>query len=113
MTISKELFLAILSMDAYNRGYDAGIDGLGDAGSNIGGAKLKDVDLPTGSQDASFFAQSYDISGVAGVEGLGDATTVVSYRGTDDPDFLNFASDVWTGWTIGTGYSEASQSMGP
>ncbi len=30
MTISKELFLAILSMDAYNRGYGAGIsDGEG------------------------------------------------------------------------------------
>ena len=38
MSISKDLFLAILSMDAYNRGYGAGVgdgeanepDGLGD-----------------------------------------------------------------------------------
>lgn len=29
MTISKELMLAILSMDAYNRGYGEGIGGLG------------------------------------------------------------------------------------
>jgi hypothetical protein len=30
MPISKDLFLAILSMDAYNRGYGAGMaDGLG------------------------------------------------------------------------------------
>lgn len=29
MTISKELMLAILSMDAYNQGYGAGITGVG------------------------------------------------------------------------------------
>jgi hypothetical protein len=42
MTISKDLFLAILSMDAYNRGYGAGIadgddsdlDGLGLGGTD-------------------------------------------------------------------------------
>ena len=28
MTISKDLFLAILSMDAYNRGYGTGLAGL-------------------------------------------------------------------------------------
>jgi hypothetical protein len=30
MAISKELLLSILAMDAYNRGYEAGIDGLPD-----------------------------------------------------------------------------------
>jgi hypothetical protein len=30
MTISKDLFLAILSMDAYNRGYTQGVGGLSD-----------------------------------------------------------------------------------
>lgn len=30
MSISSELFIAILSMDAYNRGYGAGIDGPSD-----------------------------------------------------------------------------------
>ena len=33
MSISKDLFLAILSMDAYNRGYGEGISGPGDVGS--------------------------------------------------------------------------------
>ncbi len=28
MTMSKDLFLSILAMDAYNRGYNTGIDGL-------------------------------------------------------------------------------------
>jgi hypothetical protein len=32
MAVSKDLYLALLSMDSYNRGYGAGIDGLGDAG---------------------------------------------------------------------------------
>jgi hypothetical protein len=31
--ISKELFLAILSMDSYNRGYGEGVSGLGGVGS--------------------------------------------------------------------------------
>lgn len=35
MTVSKDLFLSILAMDAYNRGYNSGIgsgaDGLGSA----------------------------------------------------------------------------------
>ena len=39
MTISKDLFLSILSMDAYNRGYNPGIEGLSDApGTRIGNA---------------------------------------------------------------------------
>jgi hypothetical protein len=50
MTISPDLFLAILSMDAYNRGFAAGIkdgnnndpDGLGDAtGTQIGNATIR------------------------------------------------------------------------
>lgn len=31
MTISSDLFMSILSLDAYNRGYGAGISGLGGA----------------------------------------------------------------------------------
>jgi hypothetical protein len=42
MPVSSELFLAILAMDAYNRGYKAGIGpdnvGLGGIGSQIGSA---------------------------------------------------------------------------
>jgi len=81
MAISKDLFLAILSMDAYNRGYNEGIAGLGGAGAKVGNATIKDVDLPTGAQAASFYAVAYDVDG-ADIDGL-DSTTVISYRGTD------------------------------
>lgn len=33
---SDDLLKAILAMDAYNRGYDAGITGLGGEGSQVG-----------------------------------------------------------------------------
>ena len=33
MSISPDLFMAILAMDSYNRGYNFGISGLGDAGA--------------------------------------------------------------------------------
>ena len=95
MTISKELFLAILSMDTYNRGDGAGIadgintgeggedlDGLGKAGSKIGSATVKAVDLPSGSQTAGFYAVAYTM-GADAPEGLA-GKTVISYRGTDN-----------------------------
>jgi len=36
MTITKELFLAILSMDAYNRGYGTGVTEPGAVGDGLG-----------------------------------------------------------------------------
>lgn len=42
MAISDDLFLAILSMDSYNRGYGTGLEGLGGVGSQIGNAKIID-----------------------------------------------------------------------
>ncbi len=60
-------------MDAYNRGYGAGIgdgvnidedgkdiDGLGEAGSVIGNATVLDFDLPANSIAAGFYAIAYD-----------------------------------------------------
>jgi hypothetical protein len=85
MPISSDLMLAILAMDAYNRGYNAGVGdktvGLGLSGQ-IGNAVIKsDVLLPIGSEAASFFAISYSWNG----------QTVISYRGTDEKfyDALN------------------------
>ena len=84
MTISKDLFLSILSMDAYNRGYNPGIEGLSDApGTRIGNATILNANIPQGSQAASFYALSYTIG--AGVDGIAPGTTVISYRGTDEP----------------------------
>jgi len=41
MPISKDLFLAILSMDSYNQGYGRGIE---HGKTKIGAATIKDVD---------------------------------------------------------------------
>lgn len=76
MAISNDLFLAILAMDAYNRGYGAGMGdpNTGLPGTQIGNATIRfDIDLPAGAQPASFYAQSYTWNG----------QTVISYRGTD------------------------------
>ncbi|MBH1974060.1 MAG: hypothetical protein I8H94_03185 [Rhodobacteraceae bacterium] len=97
MTISKDLYLAILSMDSYNRGYGAGIadggendpDGLG-LGGSIGAASIKTLDELgvtvsdyAAWQAAGFYAVAYD-----------DPTygRIISYRGTDNPSI--YASDV-------------------
>ena len=107
--ISKDLFLAVLAMDSYNRGYNAGIadgegatdangndaDGLGEAGEKIGAATVLDFDLPDNSQSAGFYALAYDI-GADGPEGLA-GKTVISYRGTDT------SLDHSTGWSVGAG----------
>ena len=59
MTISQDLFLAILSMDAYNRGNGAGIadgdandpDGLGESGSIGTATILTRVDLGISNEE--------------------------------------------------------------
>ena len=97
MTMSKDLFLSILSMDSYNRGYNPGITGLSDASqTQIGSAKILQA---SSSQEkskevaASFYAISYTIE--EGVDGITPGTTVISYRGTDEPKkelaFVDFA----------------------
>jgi hypothetical protein len=81
VTISPELFFAILSLDSYNRGYDPGVVGLGGLLSAVGNVVLltDSETLPETSgigEAASFYAVAYqDASG----------NIVISYRGTDDP----------------------------
>jgi hypothetical protein len=85
MSISPELFLAILSMDAYNRGYNAGIGnntvGLGTTGQ-IGNATIQATSLNLGQTNgvrndvaASFYAQSYTWNGRT--MGYGDMISIV------------------------------------
>jgi hypothetical protein len=104
---TKDLLLAILAMDSYNRGYGAGLadgkgdldaagldlDGLGGAGSHIGLATLLDYDLPSGSKAAGFYAAAYQLL---------DGEVVISYRGTDNP-----FDDLIHGWTMGAGFDSA------
>ena len=110
MTMSRDLFLSILAMDAYNRGYDAGIDGLGESGS-IGNATLKPRAAlgitPLEYQDwqtASFYGQAYTLD--ASVGGVPGGTTIISFRGTDAP----FAGDI-AAWTGGAGFQTIQARM--
>ena len=133
MPISKDLLLAILSMDSYNRGYDAGIsdglnlvdgvdrDGLGDDSDGsikIGNAtvsnNLTDFDLDADSQDAGFYAISYTISDGSKVDGLETGDTIISYRGTDQnisiPFWSDSGSDLWNGYGTSVGSSLNDQA---
>jgi hypothetical protein len=121
MTISKELFLAILSLDSYSRGYGAAIDdgegvdnGLG-ASSNdaIGNATFfKDRGDQT-AKNAGFYAVSYTVG--SGVDGLASGTTVISYRGTDNfGEYYNAdrgANDILNGWLGGSGTPTSQTSL--
>jgi hypothetical protein len=102
MTISKDLFLSILAMDAYNRGYDAGLANLGQKDSKVGAATIENdssiliaANGETVHESAGFYALSYNI-GADGPEGLA-GKTVISYRGTDS------SLDKSTGWIVGAG----------
>lgn len=90
MTISKDLFLAILSMDSYNQGYGRGINHgktqIGSATINTDSEEVfrdpsSDPETPTSAQAAGFYAIAYDVK-ASGVAGIDSDTTVISYRGT-------------------------------
>ena len=98
--MSPALFYALLSLDAYDRGYGAGLDvaalggpfatTLGDA--TIGRSSTDVLGLNTTSA-VGFFALTYQVGG----------KTVISYRGTDDASLADKANDIVNGWITGTG----------
>lgn len=91
----KDLLLAILSMDSYNRGDDPGIAGLGGAGTMVGNATVgSDELLPAGSEAAGFYAVSYTLT---------SGETVISYRGTDGNGDLD-------DWALGGGNWQVEQA---
>ena len=121
MPISKDLLLAILSMDSYNRGYGAGVsdsgqndlDGLGESG-NIGSARV--LARPNGVdyqawQDADFYAISYTLNADVGegTDRLKADDTIISFRGTDDYGFFDIGSDIYGGWVTGGGIWQTDQ----
>jgi hypothetical protein len=107
MTISADLFKAILAMDAYNRGYGAGILNLGGVGSQIGEATLSTDSALTPStaaaQAAGFYAAAYTVG----------SQTIISYRGTTFELGINTYRDVLQGWTLGAGWPAADQAHSP
>lgn len=81
MTISKDLLLSILSLDAYNRGYHSGINGLSTAsGTQIGMVTISDDKGDLDAQAAGFYAISYTLNAAVGDMAAGE--TIISYRGT-------------------------------
>ena len=97
---------AILSMDSYNRGYNAGIrfgndSDLSEAIINttkIGNATIighSDVELNSNERNASFYAIAYQYNG----------QNIISFRGTDQ---LN--TDRLNGYDIGLGMPDAPQA---
>jgi hypothetical protein len=102
--MNKDLFLAILSMDSYNRGYKRGVKfspgepsaDINPTGTQIGNATiLRDANDAQGvAKAAGFYALAYNVS-TAGISGL--SGTVISYRGTDAAGGLPWTSNFWIG----------------
>jgi hypothetical protein len=92
--MNRDVFLSILAMDSYNRGYNLGVLGLADTGQ-LGTATLQvaTAEQSTGWKAAGFYAIAYDWNG----------QTVISYRGTDPSTALQTARDIAHGWSSFTG----------
>lgn len=102
--VSNTLMQAILAMDAYNQGYNTGLD---HGQTEIGNAEVilqSDINEGSDARDAGFYAVAYNYAG----------GTVISYRGTDNPSFFSDAEsgggDIWTGWSVGLGSFLAEQA---
>ena len=92
--MNRELFLTILEMDSYNRGYDRGVKFTPDESPeprnevstsepNLGLARVvaqTGVSEPSTDVQAGFYALAYNVSKVAG---FAEGETVIAYRGTD------------------------------
>ena len=98
----QDLWLAIFSLDSYQRGYGQQVFTAARSKKYLGNARILDIEIPSDSVDTGFYAIAYDVSGVSGI---GASDTVIAYRGTDydETDGNNFARDIWTGWLIGAG----------
>lgn len=111
------LYKAILSMDAYNRGYGGSIDfniyGPLDGSGNktiikasdsintmIGNAYVYETRGGASAKDAGFYGIAYSLSG----------QTIISYRGTDSPlgSAESGGSDTLHGYGIGAGLPTTS-----
>ncbi len=76
MTMDREVFLSLLALDSYNRGYGENLSGLPTSGLIGEAAILTDALGSLNQQDvlnAGFYAIAYDWSG----------ETIISYRATD------------------------------
>jgi hypothetical protein len=113
--MNRDLFLSILAMDSYNRGYGQGLllyagdrlNGQDELGRRLGNALVVNQTITESAIGASFYAIAYDVSG-ANIVGL--SGTVISYRGTDKfvaegPE----GGDPANGWPLAVGNYAAAQ----
>jgi hypothetical protein len=115
--MKRDLFLAILSMDSYNRSYGQHLTELDDAYESSGDVFLGNAllqknsfrDLP-GSAASGFYAIAYTAG--AGIEGIAAGQTIISYRGTnpDGPFGANLFDDALKGYGIATGFANGPQA---
>lgn len=117
--MDREVFLSLLALDSYNRGYGQNLiladgdaaSGVSEIGRKIGGATVSaqsDVDPDTAGVNEGFYAIAYDWRG----------ETIISYRGTNFFDFENpteegvreFQRDLWGGWNFFLGFDRPNQA---
>src|ERR1700693_4510002 len=93
--MNRDLFLAVLSMDAYNRGNQAGLAGFSDApGTQIGNAFVVANRDDGTARSIGFYAIAYNWNG----------EKVISFRGTDSN--VGFETPVLSG-DLANGYGLA------
>ncbi|MEM1195597.1 MAG: hypothetical protein AAGH57_05795 [Pseudomonadota bacterium] len=93
--MNQSVFLSLLALDAYNRGYDQSLvtnsgdnnEGQDEAGRRVGSATVFASNITSEARAAGFYAIAYEWNG----------ETIISYRGTD------FNGDIVNGWPIGAG----------
>jgi Ca2+-binding RTX toxin-like protein len=94
------VFQALLAMDSYHRGYDAGVVV---PGKKLGLATFRSDSQAFGGQDIGFYASVYDW----------DGKTVISFRGTTFASSVGqipaFASDIIEGWSMFLGFGPNRQ----
>lgn len=99
--MNKDLFLALLAMDSYDRGYGEAVRV---NGCKIGESIFSIQSNITEDSDAvlaGFYASAYIVNGV---EGIADGTVVISYRGTGTSTFWDGTwPDIVHGWPMGAG----------
>ena len=106
--MDRDVFLSLLALDSYNRGYGSLVGNLPESGK-IGTATLRAFKPGEqgGWQTAGFYGIAYDWNG----------QTVISYRGTDFPrdwtlnQIKALRADAYHGWRIGAGFDPTSQSQ--
>lgn len=82
--MNRDVFLSLLALDSYNRGYDRGLNELSESGG-IGNATIRafQPQEQDGWEEAGFYAIAYEWNG----------ETIISYRGTSFPDFNNLTAE--------------------